>query len=349
MVFGPVASFRPERQVAPDGTPIDIAWYPAALLDDGRRIARSGLAAHRLAASVPVWGTDAAGLQRAALAAMNEPAVQAARIEVFLDMGRLTVREVGVTGDFPALARFWLQMGHAGCIAAWADVEGIHCPNVYTRPFGALDALRERTGHDPLPALASALGLEGDMATVAAAADAVRGLHAIVAARFADPPWPTAMREATRAEYAYTLNAAELAWRLAVADELALGGRVPAALWYLRYWAYALARLTMVWFAAERGDDIAFLRPERAVRPALAAQCPEMIPLLEQALGDGAGGTSIDAAQVEAGIRHLAQLRRLLTSLFEEQSIPVATGADWRPYQAAAHATGRRGDPPCPR
>jgi hypothetical protein len=328
MVFGPVASFRPERRVAPDGTPIDIAWYPAALLDDGERIARSGLAAHRLAASMPVWGDGAAACQQAALAALTRPAVQAARIEVFLDMPRLTVREIGVTGDFPALARFWLQMGHAGCLAALADLAGIACPNVYTRPFGALEALSERTGHDVAPDLAAVLGLEGDAASVAAVADAVRGLHAIVSARFAHPPWPAAMREATRAEYAYTLDADELAWRLAVADELARGGRVPAALWYLRYWAYALARLVMVWHAAQRGEDIAFLRPERAVRPALAAQCPELLPPLEQALGGP--GCAVTPVQIRAGIDHLAPLRHRLTRQLELRAIPVAAGTRLR-------------------
>jgi hypothetical protein len=330
VVFGRVDTFRPERHVAPDGTPVDLAWYPAPLLDDPARIARSGLAAHRIAACELAWraaghsGDAADGCLHQVRRLMQRPDVRADRLAVFLDMGRLTVRETGVTGDLPSLARFWLQMGHGGVIAALADLHGLICPNVYTRPFSALAALGDhRTG-----SIATALGLYDDTAAVAAA---VRAMHGLVSQRFAHPRWPAAMREATRAEYTYTLDAAELEWRLAVANDMQADGHGAAAIWYLRYWAYALARLPMVWHAAARGDDIAFLRPERPVRAALAQQCPALLPLLERALGGPLGLPAL-----ETPMHSLQRLRQEVLARCNELSLPLPDIADWQPYRAAA-------------
>jgi hypothetical protein len=339
-----VSSFRPERQFSPDGTPVDLAWYPAAQLDDPLQLARAGLAAHRLACARPIWDAvgDAAVRLQALHAALPRPDVQAARLAVFLDMGRLTVRETGVTRDFPALARFWLQMGHAAVLGALADLHGLACPNVYTRPFSALEALHRRTGRDPAPELVPVLGLEGGRSEVEAVAACVRRLHAGVRARFGRPAWPDTMRAATRAEWAYTLNEAELRWRLGVAAELAAGGRAPAALWLLRYWAYALVRVAMVTLAAARGEDLAFLRPERAVRPALEADAPTLMPEFERALG----GT-VDVAAVERGVEHLALLRESLVQDARSLGVPLVTGAPWRPFRSPDDTPPRRAT--CPR
>lgn len=330
VIFGRVDIFRPERHVAPDGTPVDLAWYPAPLLDDPARIARSGLAAHRIAAADLAWraadvtGDAANDCTRQVRHLMRRPDVRADRLAVFLDMGRLTVRETGVTGDLPCLARFWLQMGHGGIIAALADLHDRVCPNVYTRPFGVLKSLGK---HRAAP-IANALGLHDDAAAVARV---LRAMHSLVAQQFSTPPWPAAMREATRAEYAYTLDAAELEWRLAVAGEMQACGQGAAAIWYLRYWAYALARLPMVWHAAARGDDIAFLRPERPVRAALAQQCPALLPLLERALGG-----PLELPALQAPMDSLRRLRQEVLARCNALSLPLRDIADWQPYRAAA-------------
>lgn len=330
VIFGRVDIFRPERHVAPDGTPVDLAWYPAPLLDDPARIARSGLAAHRIAAADLAWraadvtGDAANDCTRQVRHLMRRPDVRADRLAVFLDMGRLTVRETGVTGDLPCLARFWLQMGHGGIIAALADLHDRVCPNVYTRPFGVLKSLGK---HRAAP-IANALGLHDDAAAVARV---LRAMHSLVAQQFSTPPWPAAMREATRAEYAYTLDAAELEWRLAVAEDMQACGQGAAAIWYLRYWAYALARLPMVWHAAARGDDIAFLRPERPVRAALAQQCPALLPLLERALGG-----PLELPALQAPMDSLRRLRQEVLARCNALSLPLRDIADWQPYRAAA-------------
>lgn len=331
VLFGRVDVFRPERHWAPDGTPVDLAWYPAALLDEPEWIAAAGLAAHRLVACDPAWSHDRADddVPARVRALMPRPDLQAARLDVFMDMARLTVRETGITQDLPSLARFWLQMGHAGLVAALADLRGLGCPNVYTRPGGVLRAL----GGGLAGRLCDALGLDDDLEVVA---EAVQALHGVVARDFARPPWPACMREATRAEYVYTLDAAELHWRLAVAAELAAAGHGPDAVWMLRYWAYALARLPMVFHAATRGEDLAFLRPERAVRPALAAQCPAVLPLLDRALG-GPWTAPAGARAVDTALASLQALRQTVDAEIRRRALPVRTaGNAWQPFRAAA-------------
>jgi hypothetical protein len=327
VIFGKVDGFRPERHMAPDGTPVDLAWYPAAWLDDAERIASSGLAAHRLALSDPAWAarTDDVDAAHRVRALMPRPDLLSARLAIFLDMGRLTVRETGITHDLPSLARFWLQMGHAGVIAALAELHGLYCPNVYTRPFDVLAKL----GDGLTAQVVDALGLDDDPHAVA---EAVLAMHALVSPAFDDPPWPAGMREATRAEYRYTLDAAELRWRLAVAKELADGGQGPAAVWMLRYWAYALSRLPMVFAAAARGEDLAFLRPERAVRPALAAHCPALLPWLARAMG---GPTP--PSELSVALASLQALRLTVNARIRARRLPIALDdTDWQPFRVAA-------------
>jgi len=327
VVFGEVESFRPQRIRAPDGTPLDLAWYPDKLLTAPESLAQSGLAAHRLQCSELLWdgSGQAANCRQAFDRCFYQPPIQAKRIGVFLDMGYLTVREIGVTWDFPALALFWLHMGHAACVAAIADAVRLACPNVFTRPFGYVDDVERATGLEIRREFIQALQLESDPL---ACIEPLRRIHRAVSARYSHPSWPAPMRQATRAEYEYTLPAAELEWRIDVAREMAGNGFPEAALYYLRFWAYSLARLPMVWHRAAEGQDIAFLRPERAVRPDLEKHCPEILPDLTTVLG---GQVSVDG--IHPAIENLARLRSTTLSLLRSRGITPPEAKDWRPHR----------------
>jgi hypothetical protein len=326
VLFGDVESFYPERVYAPDGTPIDLVWYPERLLSAPESLASLGLGAHRCFGSILSW--DLSGRAEAQWQAFRstfyEPNVQARRIDVFMQMGYLTVREIGVTFDFPALAMFWLQMGHAGCIAALADATGILCPNVFTRPFGYAQELDRETGGELERNLVRTLKLGADPR---ASIEPLRRIHRAVTARFSRPTWPEAMRVVTREEYAYTASARELEWRIAVASEMEERGFPEAALYYLRFWAYSLARLPMVWHCAAEGRDVAFLRPERAVRPQLERICPEILSDLTAVLG---GDTS--TLDVELGIQDLNHLRSRVLDLLGCRQITPREQREWRPF-----------------
>lgn len=329
MVFGDVPGFRPERRFAPDGTAIDLAWYPAAWLSQPERLAAAGLAAHRLKSARLLWdvGGDALSCRRAFDHRLYQPAVQRQRIEVLLDIGHLTVREIGVTWDEPPLARFWLQMAHASCLAALADASQLGCPNIFTRPFAHLPAIEQACGAPLRAPMVETLGLDSDPAEAEAA---VRALHGWVSERYAQPRWPDAMRDVTRAEYAYHLSAEELAWRLAVAREMVTQGQPEAAVYYLRFWAYALVRLAMVWHRAAEGQDIAFLRPEQPVRPDLARHSPDLLPLLSTALGG-----PLDLRELQTALDRLLSLHRFCQAFLASRGLALAPARPWQPHREA--------------
>lgn len=332
VIFGDVANFMPERLFAPDGTALDLAWYPASWLSQPRHMAAAGLAAHRLMAAQLLWDpTGEAAAQRAAFDACRlDRDLQTQRIEVLLDLGYLTVREIGVTWDFPELALFWLQMAHASCVAALADACGLACPNVFTRPFGHIQALERASGLSIKAPLVRSLRLTGDPAALIAP---LRRLHRIVLDRYATPAWPAAMRQVTRAEYAYTLPAAELEWRIAAAQEMASQGQTEAAVYYLRFWAYSLARLPMVWHRAAEGQDIAFLRPERPVLPDLMAHSPDIATELASVLG-----APLALGDVQSALDDLLQLRQTCAHLLQSLGLATLAEKTWQPHLPAVPA-----------
>ena len=110
--------------------------------------ATRGWVPHRLLTSDLVWdcGREMTGAQE--IEGHMYRATLQKRTGVFLEIGFQTVREIGIAWDFPALALFWLHMGHAACLAALLDGMRRLCPNVYTRPLDYLDEAERRACPD---------------------------------------------------------------------------------------------------------------------------------------------------------------------------------------------------------
>lgn len=312
----------------------DVVWLSRSTFDDPGALAQLGLVAQRVLGSDTVYDpTGAGGRGRRALAERwYEPAVQRERIEGFLDMGFYTVREIGVTWDFPALALFWVHMAFAACVAAILDGAGKLCPNVYTRPFDYLEAAEDEIGGRIRDRMVRALRLDADPAGLP---DRLRRIHEITSLHFPEPDWPETMRAMTRREYGYFRSPAELEWRIGVAGELARRGFRPAAVFYLRFWAYVLARLPMVHQRAREGVDVSFLRPARAVRPELQRLCPEILEPLAVILG-GEDGTSPDT--VGDALDLLAEVRRCTLRALAIRGLCFPDVKAWRPYEAPSGA-----------
>ncbi len=149
-----------------------------------------------------------------------------------------------------------------------------------------------------------------------------------ISSRYSEPVWPHAMRAVTRAEYAYTLDGRELEWRIQVAEEMADEGFPEAALYYLRFWAYSLARIPMVWQSALEGKDIPFLRPERRVKLALQELCPDVLEHLRTILG---GEVPLD--QVHSGLENSIKWRALAVGPARSRGTHPQDVKQWRPYQ----------------
>ena len=332
LVFDAGDDLRIERlQPEHDGAPsLDLIRLPIALLHDPERLAGQGLIAHRLLGSVPF--ADPAGLGASAQAAVQalcwQCAPQAERIAGFFEMGRLTVREVGVTWDFPALALFWLHMAHAACFAAMLDAARRVAPNIYTRPFLYLDELEAQSGRSLAEPMCTTLALDTDPAALEAP---LRTMHAYVVRHCPEPAWHETMRSGTRSEYRYWSSPHELAWRLAAASEMAQHGNRAGAVFYLRYCAYSLARVAMIHQRVWEGvrQPLSFIRPERAVMPDLRAHHPELLEPLSAVL---AGGQPPRASSVNAAVRRVQALRDVAVAFIARQGVRMPEPPEWQPH-----------------
>lgn len=332
LVFGPVDGILPER-LYPDppgegGRSFDLIWLPLQSLRQPEKLAANGLIAHRLLGSRLLYDrTEAAqGQQQAVRDQMYRPEIQNARITGFFDMGFYTVREIGVTWDFPSLALFWALIAHTACLAALADGLGQLCPNIYTRPFTYLRSLERDAGFAIETPFIDALHLD---AGPPERVEALRRIHTRVRERFPEPEWPANMRSATRYEYRYFLSRDELEWRIRVAEEMIQRGEQAAAVYYLRFIAYMVACLPMVHARAQEGIDVSFVRPQRAVRPDLERHCPEILDDLDLILR---GRDPVTRQAVQESLARLAELRAHAELVLRSKGIVLEGLRPWAPY-----------------
>jgi hypothetical protein len=334
VVLADIAEMRSERLslVVAGAGPVlaDLTWLPWAWVVNAEEAATRGWVPHRLLSSNVVWdeGREIANLCDAIAQHMARPEIQSRRVAVFLDTGFQAVREIGITWDFPALAMFWLHMAHAACLAALAD--GLHmlCPNIFTRPFDHLDRV-ELNGHPGLRLRwTETLRLDEELDPLV---ERLLRCHALVSRRYPEPCWPASIGEGLRCEYRYWLSHQELAWRIRTARELARHGDCAAAVFHLRFCAYAVSRLPVVHARALEGISGSFLRPEKAMLPDLQRLAPEIIDDLSLML---AGSGALLTGNVKKSIDNLLDFRDTVCASLVAQGIPIATLKTWAPYQA---------------
>ena len=253
--------------------------------------------------------------------------IQQKRISVFLDTAYQTVREIGITWDFPALALFWLHMGHAACLAAALDGTQRLCPNVYTRPFDYMDEAEARLHYPLRRHWVEVLRLDTDPEEMVSL---LRRIHDRIADKFPEPDWPEGIQEGTRFEYRYWLSREELEWRIEVAREMIRRGECAAAVYYLRFCAYAIARIPMVHAWTAEGRGVSFLRPEKAMLPDLQRLAPDIIDDLNATL---AGKNALDTNAIQVSISKLNKLRGCTLEFLRECGTPVAELQVWEPYR----------------
>lgn len=321
----------------PGAPALDIVRLPAALLHDPARLAAWGLFTHRLASADLVHDRDGRGAaaQAAWRDAWRTPAAVDRRVSAFLDTGRLTVREIGVSWDWPALGFFWLQIAGSALIAARLDAAGHWCPNVYTRPLAAARRA-EALGGGPLEApLRATLRLDGiDPAPLPAA---LARLHALVRERCTpEPDWPEGIGLPARQEWRYWLAPAELDERLAAAAALAAQGEAAAAVLYLRYAAYSLLRVAMLHQRAldRWPQTVVFLQPETQIRPDLARHHPDLLPLADMLLGSG------DVASLQAAVAATQAARQDLLATLAGRGVMPSEQRPWIPHRGPPSLAG---------
>lgn len=321
----------PERFFLNNGSvkvPVDVIWLCRDLVGNPSRFARAGLLPHRLLCSSIVYDRNGWMVERwhAIESEMYRPEVWHERIDGFLQLAADTVREIGITWDFPPLALFWLHIALTACLSAACDGSKRFCPNIYTQPMAYLRDVAREIGADLETPFVGTLRLDREPRRLVAL---LRSLHATIAHRFPEPVWPDSVRQDTRYEYRYFLSREELDLRVAAAEQMIERGEGPAAVFYLRFWAYALARIPMVHQRTLEGIDVSFLRPERAVLPDLEKNCPEIVDELGDLLS---GPEPIRVADIQRGLQELTAFRGVVSAHLSERGIPTQS-TEWKPFK----------------
>lgn len=321
----------PERFFLGNGAakvPVDVIWLCRDLVDNPSQFARAGLLPHRLLSSTILYDRDGWMAERwhAIASEMYRPEVWHERIAGFHQLGADTVREIGITWDFPPLALFWLHIAFTACLSAACDGSGRYCPNIYTQPMAYLRDVVREFGVDLESPFVGTLRLDGEPRRLVAV---LRSMHGKIAHRFPEPVWPPGIRQDTRYEYRYFLSEDELELRVAAAEQMIERGEGPAAVFYLRFWAYALARIPMVHQRTLEGIDVSFLRPEKAVLPDLEKTCPEIVDELGDLLS---GPEPIHVADIQRGLQELTAFRAVISAHLSRRGIS-AQSTEWQPFK----------------
>ena len=332
LVFRKAEGLLPERLSLPefpDAPMIDVIWLSINALSDPESFAQCGLLPHRLLSSEIFYDKEGFVTNKLEVVQkkMFQSDIHSRRIAGFFKLAGDTVREIGITWDFPPMAMFWLHMAYTACLAAMHDGLRSYCPNIYTRPFDYLPSIEEKTRVEIKNSFIRDLHLDYDPYCLIAP---LKNIHMTVSSRFPEPQWPENMREDTRYEYRYFISEEELNWRISVAEEMTARGNPYAAVYYLRFWAYALSRIPMVYHRANEGIDVSFLRPERAILPDLKKNCPEILDDLTAILS---GRNRLTVKDVTHGIDMLSTLRAKALDFLASQGVELTELPEWKPFQ----------------
>ena len=111
----------------------------------------------------------------------------------------------------------------------------------------------------------------------------------------------------TSGHYSYTISPTELHYRESVAAALTWRGEYAAANFYLRFWAYSLARCPVVLEEAGQGKNPSFYVPNRRLKESLLTACPEIIDDVQLVMGG-----EVTRSQAEESVEGTNRFRELV-------------------------------------
>jgi hypothetical protein len=134
------------------------------------------------------------------------------------------------------------------------------------------------------------------------------------------------MNERTWGHFAYSISSLEFEFREAVAETLIRKGDYANANFYIRFWAYSLARCPVVSEEARQGRKPSFYVPFTAFKKSLQTACPEIIEDISLILG---GELARDEAQVS--MKGTADFRQLVVKKIRGEGLNPASSRKGSP------------------
>ena len=296
---------------------VDVLWVPISEMIDPLEAAGYRMLAHLLVESEMVWSKPSfvGPLIDEIRVNAYEKSIWEKRLNSQLAFGDSALQEAERNLGFPPAALFFLQTAHAYYLIALGDAMKESVTSLMTKPMTKLRRMDVATDGDLEEILLANLHLDLEPSASIAA---LKRVHEAVSAR-CNPHLVRGMSGRTRGHYEYSLSSLELEYRLAVAEALTRKGDVANANFYLRFWAYSLARCPVVCEEAKQGRDPNFYVPFSAFKESLSEACPEIIEPVSQILGDVSHG------EVEESLRGTALFRELVAEKIMKKGLTPAS------------------------
>ena len=296
---------------------VDVLWVPVSSMIDPYEAAGYRMLPHLLVESEIVWSKPdfVRPLIDEIRANTYEKTIWEKRVSSQMAFGDSALQEAKRNLDFPPGALFFLQTAHAYYMIALADALKASVTSLMTKPMTKLRGMDALTNSGLEELLLSNLHLDFESST---SVNALRDMYDAVSAR-CTPQIVRGMSERTWGHYEYSLSSLELEYRLAVADALSRKGDVANANFYLRFWAYSLARCPVVCEEAKQGKNPAFYVPFSSFKESLIKACPEIIEQVSLVLG------YLSRSEVEASLKGTALFRGLVIEIIKKKGLRLGS------------------------
>jgi len=297
----------------------DILWVPVSAIIDPLEAAGYRMLPHLFVESEMAWSKSGfvGPLIDEIRTKAYEKTIWEKRLGSQLAFGDSALQEAKRNLGFPPGALFFLQTAHAYYMTALGDAIRESVTSMMTKPMTKLRRMYAVVDGDLEEMLLANLHLDSEPFP---SLTALKRVHEAVSAR-CNLRLARGISERTRGHYEYSLSSLELEYRLAVAEALSRRGDVANANFYLRFWAYSLARCPVVFEEAKGGRNPSFYVPFGPLEESLSEACPEIIEPVGLILGD------VSRGEVEESLRGTALFREIVAEKIMEKGLtPTSTG-----------------------
>ena len=277
---------QPERIVidTPEGRVfIDVLWVPVSKMLNAEEAASYKTLPHLLLESEPLYvQTDTVqSIIDNIKQKTYEQTVWEHRIGHQLGFGDAAFEEAKKNLNFPPAALFFLQTAHANYIVALADSLKQSTMSLLTRPVTKLKQMTANSNPYLATNMETTLHLDVDPSP---SISALKRIHLAVYQKCAQKQ-PYGVSNRTLGHYTYTLSPIETDYRLSFATALIKNNDLANANFYLRFWAYSLARCPAVLHEANQSKKPSFYVPIESLKTSINIELPKILDDIKTIMG----------------------------------------------------------------
>jgi hypothetical protein len=295
---------------------VDILWIPATKIFDTEDAASYKILPHLLLEYESLWMRSNAVNE--VIKNIKEHTydidIWQTRIHHQISFGEAALEEAKKNFAFPPATLFFLQTAHSYFGMALADSLKRSTMSILTRPMTKIQHIAALTNTNLDNLMRNNLHINNNPKN---SLIALRRVYTKVSAKCMGKRLRgTFMR--TRGHFEYSLSPLEFEYREIVAKALISSGDFANANFYVRFWAYSLARCPIVLEEARQGRKPSFYVPFDPLSESVKATCPEILDDLKIILGG-----DISNQEAEHSIEGTVKFRKIVKTLIEKNGIKV--------------------------